>query len=83
MASIGYVEFYYASVMPRSPQPQTGRIYQVDIPKMGIVYVTKREATRRDFVWFRIMPAYGLTMLLFAGLSSRYQWYKPKLPWEN
>ena len=45
-----YVRFYYASAMPRSPQPETGRVYVIPALYGGSVYVTQKEYERRIFV---------------------------------
>lgn len=36
-----YCRFYYAEVMPRSPQPETGRTYQIPARGGGHVYVNQ------------------------------------------
>jgi hypothetical protein len=45
-----YIRFHYAEVMPRSPQPETGRIYPMPAQYGGTVYVSRAELDRSDFV---------------------------------
>ena len=49
-----YIRFHYAAVMPRSPQPGTGRIYPVPAQYGGTVYVNRAELDRRDFVQIKL-----------------------------
>jgi hypothetical protein len=50
LAAIIYVRFHYAAVMPRSPEPETGRIFPVKAQFEVVVYVNERELQWRNFV---------------------------------
>jgi hypothetical protein len=85
LTSALYIEFHYSAVMPRTPQPETGRIY----PKWfksagGCVYVNKAELDRSDFVEYRLFPLFGLSMLLGFGIGVRLGWWDigPKGPYD-
>jgi hypothetical protein len=41
----------------------------------GTVYVNKKEHDRSDFVEYRMMPFYGLSMLLGFGIGIRLGWW--------
>ena len=77
-----FIEFYYPAVMPRSPQPEIGRIYPMRFKGQGTVYVKKEELDRSDFVEYRLMPLYGVTALLYFGVATRLGWWtsRPKTP---
>jgi hypothetical protein len=70
-----YIEFHYSAVMPHSPQPETGRIYPKWFKSGGTVYVNRQERDRSDFVEYRLMPAFGLTMMLGFGIGVRQGWW--------
>jgi hypothetical protein len=59
-----YIEFHYSAVMPRSPQPETGRIYPKWFKSGGTVYVNRKERDRSDFVEYPLMLLFGLSTLL-------------------
>jgi hypothetical protein len=81
-ASALYVKFHYPAVMPRSPQPETGRVYPMRFKGQSTVYVSKKELDRSDFVKYRLMPLFGLTMILYFGIGTRLDWWtvRPKTP---
>jgi hypothetical protein len=70
-----YIEFHYSAVMPRTPQAETGRIYPMLFKGAGTVYVSRKERGRSDFVEYRLMPLFGLTMLLGFGIGFRLGWW--------
>ncbi len=71
-----YIPFHYAAVMPRSPQPETGRIYAVKAQYEVVVYVNKQELDRRDFVKYDLMTVTAVSGLLLFFLGSRLGWFK-------
>jgi len=70
-----YIQFHYATVMPRQPQVETGRVYRLCFKESGCVYVNKTELDRSDFVKYRLMPLFGLSMLLGFGIGVRLRWW--------
>jgi hypothetical protein len=80
-----YIEFHYSAVMPRNPQPETGRIYPMWFKSGGTVYVNQKERDRSDFVEYRLMPLYGLSMLFGFGIGVRLGWWdiSPKGPYSK
>jgi hypothetical protein len=80
-----YIEFHYSAVMPRSPQPEAGRIYPMWFKSGGTVYVNRKERDRSDFVNYRLMPLFGLSMLLGFGIGVRLGWWdiSPKGPYSK
>ena len=71
-----YIPFHYAAVMPRSPQPETGRIYRVTAQYGAVVYVNKQELDRLDFAKYdlTIASAVGMLALFFVGM--RLGWFE-------
>lgn len=80
-----YFEFHYSAVMPHSPQPEIGRIYPQWFKSGGTVYLNRQERDRINFVEYRLMPAFGLTMLLGFGIGVRQRWWDitPKGPFSK
>ena len=70
-----YIEFRYPAVMPRSPQPENGRVYPMKFKGHGTVYVDKKELDRSDFVEYRLMPLFGVSMMLYFGIGTRLGWW--------
>lgn len=75
VAAIIYVRFHYAAVMPRSPQPETGRIYPVKAQFEAVVYVNKQELQWRDFVEDDLPPVCGVGGILMFLLGSYLGWF--------
>jgi len=71
-----YIPFHYTAVMPRSPQPEAGRVYQVTAQYGTVVYVNKQELARRDFAEHVLTPVAGLGMLVFVLLALRLGWFR-------
>jgi len=71
-----YIPFHYAAVMPRSPQPETGRIYRVTAQYGAVVYVNKQELDSLDFAKYglKIASAVGMLTLFFVGM--RLGWFE-------
>jgi ammonia channel protein AmtB len=69
--SIVYIHLSYGIKMPREPQPQAGRIFQISVNHGTLVYVTKEELDRAKFV-FRSMPYVGLFCFAAFGLITIY-----------
>jgi hypothetical protein len=82
LTSAFFIEFRYPAVMPRSMQPETGRIYPMRFKGQGTVYVNREELDRSDFVEYRLMPIFGVTMMLYFGIGTRLGWWTigPKTP---
>jgi hypothetical protein len=57
---------YYQAVMPRLPQPMTGRIYRASWPKMAAVYVNEREIAWANFLRYDMMTVFGICIVLLA-----------------
>lgn len=65
-----YIPFDYALTMPRSSQPQTGRVYPIHAQYGGTVYVNRREYERRIFVQDYLTSAVGILVLLYIGTET-------------
>jgi hypothetical protein len=76
LASDIYIRFHYAAVMPRSPQPQSGRIYGIPAQYGGVVYVNKKELELRNFVRETLTSIFGVSMLLAFILATRLRWFE-------
>lgn len=76
LTSMLYVSFHYAAVKPRSPQPDTGRIYPVRAQYEVVVYVNKRELRYRNFVKYDLTTMTAVSGLLFFFLGTRLGWFK-------
>lgn len=70
-----YIRFHYAEVMPRSPQPETGRIYAMPAQYGGTIYVSKAELDRRDFVKYSLEPISGVVVLLCFAVAAWLGWW--------
>lgn len=77
-----YVRFHYQAVMPRSPQPETGRLYPVEAQNW-VVYVDKQEREFASFVQ-DVLPVFAFASgLLYVFLGMRLGWFKKKPPWDS
>ncbi len=69
--------FCYSMIMPRSPQPETGRIYRMRGPQYGNwVYVNKKELDRWNFIEDYMIPASGASALVLFFIGRRFGWFK-------
>lgn len=71
-----YIRFHYAASMPRSPEPESGRIYPVPAQYGGTVYVSYSEFKRREFVEDNLTWAAILSLTLYGGLGTSLGWWK-------
>jgi hypothetical protein len=71
-----YIRFHYTAVMPRSPQPQTGRIYAIPAQYGGTVYVNRVELDRRNFVSTYFFPVFGVVMVLYFSVGTSLEWWE-------
>lgn len=83
-----YITVHYAEVMPRSPEPQTGRTYPMNAQYGGTIYVSRAELDRRDFVRYKLDPISGVvTMLCFGtegGVAAWSGWWtNPQKPYSG
>jgi hypothetical protein len=62
-----YVQIHYTNSMPRSPEPETGRIYLFAVNHDAHRYVNQRELARARFAQSRLYP---LGFLCFLGLGA-------------
>jgi hypothetical protein len=65
IASIG-TSVYYLAVMPRLPEPLTGRIYLAGAANNTAVYVNKSEFAWLNFLRYDMMSAVGISVVLLA-----------------
>src|ERR1022692_1527584 len=68
-----YTAFYYWGAMPRTPQPQTGRVYRAGAAYNTAVYVTKGEFDWVNFLEYDMAP-----ISLICGLFVCFLWIRPK-----
>ena len=69
--------FYYSIAMPRSPQPETGRIYRMRGPQYGNwVYVNKLELDRWNFFEDYMMPSSVASAFVLFLIGRRLGWFK-------
>jgi len=61
--------------MPRSPQRESGRIYEISVNHGTIVYVSKKELAHATFVLDRLL---WFELACFAGLMTIRVHYKDK-----
>jgi hypothetical protein len=67
----GYVHTTYLTIMPRTPQPEAGRIYPVVVKSVS-VYVNRAELERANFA-LKTVPIIGLCC--FFGLVAIKQYW--------
>jgi hypothetical protein len=70
-----YVRFHYAAVMPRVPQPETGRIYPVPAQYGGTIYLNQEELRLRDFVRYELTYIFVGSMILCFGIGTSLGWW--------
>ena len=70
-----YVPFHYAAVMPRAPQPETGRLFPIPAQYGGTIYVNRAELNCRNFVANYPMPIFGVIMVLYVSVGTRVGWW--------
>jgi hypothetical protein len=68
----GYIDTFYLTAMPTAPQPDTGRIYAVQV-KSASVYVN-REGLNRASLAHKMLPIVGLCC--FLGLVAIKQYWE-------
>jgi hypothetical protein len=78
LAGTIYVRFEYAAVMPRSPQPETGRIFPMAAQYGVVVYVSKQELYFRDFLEYDLGPASAVGGLVVFLLGARFGWFRKR-----
>jgi hypothetical protein len=76
LAASIYIPIHYAAVMPRSPQPETGRIYRVTAQYGAVVYVNKQEFEWLDFVKFDLWIASAIGMLALFLIGMGLDWFE-------
>jgi len=59
--------------MPRTPEQQTGRIYEISVNHGTVVYVTKDELARAEFVLDKMMVAQFFVFMAIGYLRIRYK----------
>jgi hypothetical protein len=70
-----YISFHYAAAMPRTAQPETGRVYPVPAQYGGTVYVTQGELKRREFVRYDLTYIFGSSVVLYACFGTTLGWW--------
>jgi len=66
-----YIHIHYAYTMPQSPQPQTGRVYRIMVKHGTVVYVSKQEFDRANFVFHGLFDVGVVCFGLLAFLKVR------------
>ena len=72
LAAAVYLDIHYAYTMPRSAQPETGRIYPLCVSHGTVVYVNQRELRYADFVFHDLMTLFGIGAIL--GFVLKFRW---------
>ncbi len=70
-----YLRLHYAAVMPRSQQPETGRVFEIPAQGGGVIFVSEQELKTREFVRIDLMALFGGSMVLNFGLGSWLGWW--------
>jgi hypothetical protein len=70
-----YIRFHYASVMPRIPQPDSGRVYPIPAQYGGTIYVNQAELDRRNFLSNQMTSAFAVVMVFTIGLGMYLEWW--------
>jgi hypothetical protein len=65
IANIG-TSLYYLAVMPRLPEPLTGRTYRAGAAYNSAVYVSKGEFAWLNFLHYDLMSVVGVSVVLLA-----------------
>lgn len=63
-----FIHLSYDHKMPQAPQPDTGRVYRMTVNHGDVVYVTKGELDRAQFVLNKVfwvgMACFGVLIIL-------------------
>jgi hypothetical protein len=66
-----YIHISYGTSMPRTPQPDAGRIYPLSVNHGTKVYVNRKELDRANFVVHKVF-LFGLCSVLALALIRQY-----------
>ncbi len=77
-ATIG-TSFYFLAEMPRSPHPETGRVYPVGAAYNNLVYVNKTELAWQDFLEYDLgtVSLFGVVALGIILLIREHKGQPP------
>jgi cell division protein YceG involved in septum cleavage len=66
-----YIHISYGASMPRTPQPEAGRIYLLRVNHGTLVYVNREELDRANFVFHTIFLL-GMCSVLALAFIKQY-----------
>jgi cell division protein YceG involved in septum cleavage len=66
-----YIHISYGSSMPRTPQPEVGRIYPLRVNHGTLVYVNRQELDRANFVFHPVF-LFGMCSVLALAFIKQY-----------
>ena len=72
-----YVEISYSTSMPKSPQPETGRLKAISVNHGVIVYVTEEEFRRAHLIDHLLFYFGGWCGLAAGLLNYKYNVFPP------
>jgi hypothetical protein len=68
-----FVPLHYAGVMPRQPEPQSGRVYRVAVGSGIVVFLNKREINLMDLLNYELSPVAVALLFVLVFLNLRRQ----------
>jgi hypothetical protein len=71
LLSVVYIHISYGSRMPRAPQPQVGRVFEINVNHRTVVYVTKEEFDQAKMI-FGTMPYLAIFCFAAIGVIKIY-----------
>jgi hypothetical protein len=66
-----YVHLSYSGSMPRTPQPEYGRIHPLTVNHGTLVYVNQKELDRANFVFHDVL-IFGMCSVLALAFIKQY-----------
>lgn len=70
-----FLPLHYAGVMPRSPQPDSGRIYRVAVGSGIDVYLNKSDTHLLDLVEYKLSAVAVGCMFVLLYYLKRLKWF--------
>lgn len=70
---------FYLLNEPRTPDPQTGRVYPTGAAYGTLVYATKKESDWQNFVHYDLMTAVGSGVVVI-GIIVMVRWHRGEPP---
>lgn len=80
LAANVYIDLDYAYTMPKSPQAGSGRVYRIMVNHGTLVYVTRQEFARANFVFHDLfnVGTFCFFSIFFLTVDLRELWRRAR-----